>query len=288
MSGPFCFNFHEQLLPYLRAESAKRLSERGVRQNRIAEHLGVSQAMVSKYLRSNPRPPTGASVATLQTLVDRSVTTVLEEEQKGRLPAWCPICPSVWPAMNLGFDECLRGEGPRSPDDSQRVLENLHGAAQRLRSRDFLRLAPEVNINIAMATPEARDSRSVAAFPGRIVEVHGELRPVSEPEFGASQHLSDVLLKVRRFLPEVRAVACFRDHEETRRALKAAGLTVRFLKRVRADLVVALPKRQPVDALIDPGAFGIEPITYFLGESAIEAVEKAERVLKQLAPSTKK
>lgn len=287
-----CFNLQERLLPYLRAETARRLSEHGLRQQRIAEHLGVSQAMVSKYLRTSVAAPTGAPAATLQTLVDRAAETVLEEEGKGRLPAWCPLCPQLWgrpitaAAPGADLQECLRGERPPAHDESLHVLQNVTAAGDRLRRLGFGRLAPQVNVNVAMALPDAHDPRGVAAFPGRLVEVAGEVRPVSEPGFGASNHLSQILLRVGKTHPAMRAVMCLRDGDDVRRALRAAGLRFRILRRSRRELVVSLPRQESHDALIDPGDFGIEPITYLLGETALDVVDKGERLLRSLPRSS--
>lgn len=287
MGGLGCFNLQERLLPYLRAQTARRLADRGLRQTRIAEHLGVSQAMVSKYLRSSVRPPAPASAAALEGLLDDAVGAVLEEESKGRVSAWCPLCPRLGSAAAMaegraGLERCLRGDDAPASDDSRFVLDNLREAAARIRGRGFARLAPEVNINLAMALADARDARGVAAFPGRLVEIRGDVRAVAEPQFGASKHLSSVLLRVRRTRPSVRAVVCLRDDEAVRRALKALGLRVRVLARQRRELVVALPRGDESDALLDPGAFGIEPITYLLGESAVAVVERAERLARRL------
>ena len=37
------------------------------------------------------------------------------------------------------------------------------------------------------------------AFPGRLTPVGGKARPLSSPKFGASSHLSDLLLNLRKF-----------------------------------------------------------------------------------------
>lgn len=276
-------------MPHIRAQTARRLSSQGLRQARIAEHLGVSQAMVSKYLRAVPKAPAGLAPALLQGVVDRAVASAVEQEKSGRLPAWCPLCPelALRTASEGLVDECLRGETPPSRDEAAAVLRNLREAAERLRGGPFARLAPEVGVNIAMSTTEARDPRGVAAVPGRFAAVRGRLQPAGEPEFGASQHLSDVLLRARREAPAVRAILCIKADDRLRKAMDSAGLRSRVLRRQRGELVVDVaPSRLP-DALIDPGAFGIEPITYLLGSTALDVVEKAERITRHLQTKAK-
>lgn len=284
-----CFNLQERLLPALRAETARRLNEKGLRQARIAEHLGVSQAMVSKYLRHAPRPPEGTPATLFKSWVEEAVRRSLQAEQKGVLPPWCPLCTQFEGGNGVSqaaeLQECLRGDRLPKAEAGLGVLENLRQAERRMHGADFAKLAPEVRINLAMATPDARDARGVGAFPGRLVNLKGEIRSVSEPEFGASNHLADVLLRVRRQQPAVAAILCVRDDDRVRRALREAGLRYRLLKRQRSELVISVHAQERPDALIDPGAFGIEPVTYVLGETALEAVDKAQRLLAHL-PST--
>lgn len=291
MTGPLiaCYNFQERLLPALRAEVARRLAQKGMRQGRIAAHLSVSQAMVSKYLRKAARPPDGFPQSVLHALVSAAVEETLAAERRGVLPAWCSLCHRLAPPANgtgppgaLSLQECLRGEHLPVKEEADRVIESLVQAQKRMQGPDFLRLAPEVRINVAMALPDARDARGVAAFPGRLVDLKGELRAVSEPEFGASNHLAELLIRIRKSHPELRAILCLRDDETMRRALRAAGLRFRLLRRVRNELLVSLGRQEDVDALVDPGAFGFEPILYLLGDSAVTTAEKAQKILLHL------
>lgn len=284
MFGTPCFNLQERLVPHVRAETARRLAQQGLRQNRIAEHLGVSQAMVSKYVKSKIPAPKGVPAPFVARLVDDSVTRVLEDEQKGTVAAWCPVCPQFSaPASKPGpLEECLRGPETASKDETQAVLANLVQAAADLRSKRFADLAPQVQVNIAMCVPDARDARGVAAFPGRLVEVRNELRSVADPEFGASSHLSRLLLDVRGRRPNVRAILCIRYGADIERAFERARLVAVPLRRKGTDLHT--PPRLPaaVDAFVDPGDFGIEPITYMLGETALDAVKKTDQLLEHL------
>lgn len=265
------------------------MAREGLSQARIAEHLGVSQAMVSRYLRMRGKPPPGSSADAFRAIIDRSVASVLEEEARGRLPPWCPLCVETGPrgpdASLAGPEECLRGAMPSGKDESRMVLENLRTAAARVERGAFAPLAPEVYINLAMSVPDARDRRGVAALPGRLVEVRGRVRAVSEPEFGVSGHLSDLLLDVQRTHPVLRAVMCLRDSKEIRSAMRAAGLAALVLRRRNGALVAKPPKSARFDVLVDPGDFGVEPITYVFGTTALETVEKAERLLAKLPPS---
>lgn len=284
-----CFNAVNRLMPVLRAESARRLLAAGLRQERVAEHLGVSQAMVSKYTRAAPAADRLAAPALVKTLVEATVKAALEDEAAGRVSAWCRLClslsrtgiatrPRAWP----GLTECARGEGAPSQSESQDVLAALAHAETRIRRLPFGRLLPQVRSNLAMALPAARTSRDVAAFPGRFIEVRGQVRAATAAEYGASSHLADMMLRVRRTHPELRAILNLCSDEESRRAARAAGLRLRSLRRVHGELVVTVPPGERVDALLDPGAFGIEPALYLVAEDAASVVAKVERILPHL------
>ncbi|MBI2076962.1 MAG: hypothetical protein HYT80_01130 [Euryarchaeota archaeon] len=289
-AAPACFNAISRAMPLLRAETARRLVREGLHQERIAEHLGVSQAMVSKYLRRPPRGETVLSPKMVEELVDASVRVALAEESRGRVPAWCPLCTSLCDAglscslkRASGLTECLRQDEPRAQNRAEAVLASLAEAEQRIRRMPFRHLMPEVRANLAMALPDARDSRDVAAFPGRFVQIRHEVKAASPPELGSSSHLAQVLLKIRRHQPEQAAILNTRFGDDVRRAARAAGLRLQVLKRTRADLSVRVPKAPPADAVVDPGAFGIEPALYVLGQTAIDVVGKAGRILDHLS-----
>jgi predicted fused transcriptional regulator/phosphomethylpyrimidine kinase/predicted transcriptional regulator len=275
-------------MPALRAETARRLVREGIQQDRIAEHLGVSQAMVSKYLRKAPRDGV-ASPALVTELVDASVRVALDDESKGRISPWCPVCVSLSgrgfaraTTPLPGLSECLRHDAPSEEGGSGQVLANLTEAEARLRRLRFAPLMPQVRSNLALALPNAKNTRDVASFPGRLLEIRGEVHAAAAPEFGSSSHLAHLLLRVRRSQSTARAILNVRYDDLVRRAVRAAGLRLHVLQRVRGELVVALPATPPIDAVADPGAFGVEPALYLLGENAVDVVQKAGRLLVQL------
>jgi hydroxymethylpyrimidine/phosphomethylpyrimidine kinase len=63
-------------------------------------------------------------------------------------------------------------------------------------------LIPEVSSNLGYALPQAEGIEDVAAFPGRIVRFKDSVATYGDPEFGASQHIANIILTVMRFNPE--------------------------------------------------------------------------------------
>ena len=56
---------------------------------------------------------------------------------------------------------------------------------------------PAVGMNIATCLPDAEAVGEVAAYPGRMTLVDGVLRRHETPEFGASNHLANMLLQAK-------------------------------------------------------------------------------------------
>lgn len=284
-----CFNLQERLVPYLRALTARQLSDQGLRQERIAEHLGVSQAMVSKYLRKPPRPAPGVPEPTVQRLVDEAVAEAMRQEERGAIGAYCPACTSL---ANNGFcvaktpveevAQCLRHNRPAGRREQEAVLQVLRNAEAWIRREGLAALMPAVRMNLAMGLKETRDARDVAAFPGRLVELKGKVSSVRGPEFGSSSHLADLLVKLQKRRPAVRAILNVRWAADVADAARAAGLRIHELKRQGADLVASIPETGEIDGLVDPGGFGIEPNLYLIGPDAERVVERATALRQHL------
>lgn len=288
-----CFNLQERIVPYLRALTARQLAERGLRQERIAEHLGVSQAMVSKYLRKPPRPAPGVPEPTVDRLVDDAVAEAMRQEDRGAIGAYCPACTSL---SNNGFcvaqtpieevEQCLRHDRPAPRREQEAVLQRLRNAEARIRRANLKPLMPAVRMNLAMGLKTSRDARDVAAFPGRLVELKGKVNAVHAPEFGSSSHLADLLVKAQKRRPSVRAILNVRWDHAVADAADAAGLTLHELKRQGPELVVAFPESDALDGIVDPGGFGIEPILYLIGPDAEDVVERAVSLRRHLEDTT--
>ena len=80
------------------------------------------------------------------------------------------------------------------------VLGNVTRALGLLEdSPDFIRLMPEVRVNIVCAMPDAKSPEDVAAVDGRITAAGGVIRAAGLPRFGASDHMARLLMEVRKY-----------------------------------------------------------------------------------------
>jgi len=105
-----------------------------------------------------------------------------------------------------------RGAGPVNPYAPfarelarPEVLTALQTAAARLEKEGIEALIPEVMSNLGYATPYPEGPQDVAAFPGRLrLGPQGLLTP-SPPAFGASRHISAVILTAMATHPDLRS-----------------------------------------------------------------------------------
>jgi len=201
--------------------------------------------------------------------------------------------------------EMGRGHAPLNPMASlyneaerYRVLRNVGEAARLLEGHPGVaKLAPEVQINLGMALPYARDHRDVAAIRGRIVKMDGGVKASGCPEFGASRHVARTIVTAMKFDPEKRAGMNIRYSEEILRIAREIGLSISFYDRRReppevkeqegkttiwgVEEAVKRLGRLP-DVIYHLGDVGKEPMILLLGRTAVEVAERAIEIARRL------
>ena len=193
-----------------------------------------------------------------------------------------------------------RGVNPVNPlgvtlEEKERylVLRNLKDAVLLIEeSPDFSKLIPEVGCNIGMAIPGAESHEEVAAVEGRIVKYRIRAVPVGGVEFGASKHVSSIILSALRQNPEIRAAINVKYSEKVLAACREMKLGISSFDRAEEPenasamdwgTAEAIKKYGSVPKVIyDEGGTGKEPMIRLLGTNAIEvaklAVELAEKL----------
>ena len=292
----------DRLLPTVRAMLAARLSDRGLTQEEIAAHLGVTQAAVSKYVggesagddRFREDPQTVATV-------DRIADGLADGSMDGydalaellslirRLEDRGPICELHEEAMpelaGLGCDLCVRGSDTdvRSERDT---LATVRKAARTLAGTpDVAAYVPNVGTNVGMALPDATDATDVAAIPGRIYVMGGRVEVPANPEFGASKNVSTAVLAAVAVDPTVRGAVNVATDDALLAAARELGADPLEFDpdyearaahlRDRFDAEGGVPR-----VAYHRGAFGIEPITYVFGTTALEAVRFLQELVR--------
>jgi len=175
--------------------------------------------------------------------------------------------------------------------EKHRVLEDVSKAAKIIEDHpEFLLYMAEVGIQIAMALPYASGKQHVAAVEGRVVKFGERAKAVGCVKFGVSDHVARIILTAMKYDPSKRAALNLRYDQGLVEAFKKLRRAVSSFDRrleppdVKAkeggtlawgmEEAIKAVGRVP-DIVYDLGEVGKEPMIRVLGNSAIDAVEKA-------------
>ncbi len=193
-----------------------------------------------------------------------------------------------------------KGQGPVNPfipatadAERYRIIHKLKKAFRLLQEKGVGDLFPEVQSNLGYALWGARGSEEVAAFPGRFIRIGRSVAKISDPEFGASQHIAKIILTVLRYDSAMRSAMNIRFSEEILSNARKTGLSVGHFSRKDepasvkrregsslswgVDQVLKKSKKIP-DMIYDRGGVGKEPMVRVLGHDPEEVVEKVIRM----------
>lgn len=301
----------EVYLPSMRHLVAADLRSRGLSQVRIASMLGVTQASVSLYLSSDPEKPYAqlSRLSISRSQAKRDAALLADEAGRGPVNgvrtlnrlwtgllgsgAACAAHREMSPLL-ADCDFCIREYGGKQGALADAVSEVAEAAKLLEGSSEFIKVMPEVSVNIACAVPGATTPGEVVAIPGRIVKVKDRARAMLPPEAGASAHMSRVLLLAMSRRPGLRACINLRyDHKIgailRKRGIKAVAIGD-YVVAGEDSTAEALGRKlettsQRFDAVIDEGAAGIEPNLYLFAKGAREAAELALRLARDYSAS---
>jgi hydroxymethylpyrimidine/phosphomethylpyrimidine kinase len=189
-----------------------------------------------------------------------------------------------------------KGAGPTNPSayvlremERYRVIQELKKAVDVLKEEKVGYLIPEVSSNLGYALPNAEGIEDIAAFPGRIIRFKDSVATLSDPEFGASQHIANIILTVMKFDPEYCSAMNIRYSKENVARLREKGFLVgHFDRRVEPKRVkqregsslewgvgeVLRKLRRVPDFIYDQGDVGKEPMIRVLGRNPLDIVHK--------------
>ncbi|PSP62911.1 transcriptional regulator [Halobacteriales archaeon QH_8_64_26] len=246
----------DRFVPTARAMLAAELDARGLSQQAIASHLGVSQPAVSNYVGGDvalePRfSEDPRMVATIEAIAEGFATGEMDgyealselvglvEEFENRGPI-CAVHEEAMPALEgLGCDICVRG-----PDEAKVAERNVLESVRRA-------------------------ARLFASSEGTVAFV---------PNVG-SEHVSSTVLAANAADPEIRGAINVATDDRLLDAARERGIEPMEFDADYEDrekrLRESFADRGVPRVLYHRGAFAIEPITYVLGASATDAVELA-------------
>jgi predicted fused transcriptional regulator/phosphomethylpyrimidine kinase/predicted transcriptional regulator len=287
----------ERFLPTVRAMLAVELDDRGLTQEDVAGHLGVSQAAVSQYVSGDPPLEDRFAddqrlQATVEAIADgfadgsmdgyealgELLAVVREFEDRGPI---CAVHEEEMPALQgLGCDLCVRGTD-ETISAERAALTAVRRASRRLANVPGIAAhVPNVGTNVGTAIPGAGDETDVAAVPGRLQTVGSRVIVPADPEFGASKRVAETILAAMTVDADLRGalnlstsdalLGAAREHDHDPLQFEAGyedrsdRLRGRFEDRGEVPRVV-----------YHEGTFGIPPVAYVFGETATEAVDRA-------------
>jgi hydroxymethylpyrimidine/phosphomethylpyrimidine kinase len=175
-----------------------------------------------------------------------------------------------------------------------RVIQELKKAIDVLKEEKMGYLIPEVSSNLGYALPNVEGIEDVAAFPGRIIRYKDSVATLSDPEFGASQHIANIILTVMKFDPEYCSAMNIRYSKENIDQIKRRGLLIgHFDRRFEPKRVkqkegsslewgvgeVLRKMRRVPDFIYDGGDVGKEPMIRVLGRNPMEVIQKILKAL---------
>lgn len=202
-------------------------------------------------------------------------------------------------AIRAGLD-IGAGHGPTNPFvwilrqmERPVVLTALEQACERLTRDPLGWLVPEVRSNLGYALQGAYATEHVAAFPGRLTEITGQIVAIRRPEFGASRHIASVILTAMHHRSELRSAMNIRYTPAILDACRRSGLVTTAFNRAEEPTDSkqregstlewgtnqALSGRADTPDLIwDEGDIGKEPMIRLLGKTPQEVVDKLRQI----------
>ncbi|MGQ9721384.1 MAG: bifunctional hydroxymethylpyrimidine kinase/phosphomethylpyrimidine kinase [Candidatus Jordarchaeum sp.] len=178
-----------------------------------------------------------------------------------------------------------------------RVLKDLDEAVKRIETADYFgEFIPEVRTNIGMAIPTAKSVDDVAAVDGRIMNHHGQAKPLGAIRFGTSSHIARTILTIMEHDPSIRAAINIKYSEEIIKACMELDLIVSTFDRTEEPEEVKKQEGRSLpwginraitsigkvpDIIFDRGGIGKEAMIRIFAHTAKEAVEKTIRIIQK-------
>jgi predicted fused transcriptional regulator/phosphomethylpyrimidine kinase/predicted transcriptional regulator len=295
-------------LPSMRVLVSKKLHMDGMPQSKISKLLGVTQASVSHYVRGDP----ASAYASLSRLsihkedADRYSSLLAEDSKRNPVYAtatlasiWnnllgrgllCAAHRDLYPSL-AGCEVCIK-TFETEPDERTKQLDLVMRAVSIIQdSPSFVKIMPEVSVNLAYAPGQGRTIGDVIGIPGRIVRVRNSARAMFNPEFGGSNHLARMVLLVKSLNSGLSVAINLRYDSKMRAIARKMGISiVEFGETYPKDLVDPIvealrlrlrARHSSFDAAADVGGRGLEPNLYLFGKDPVEVARVAVTISRQ-------
>jgi predicted fused transcriptional regulator/phosphomethylpyrimidine kinase/predicted transcriptional regulator len=276
---------------------SQKLAEHGFVQIEIAKILGVSQPVVSSYLKApksssfpvTSKPAFNELVSNLVLRIKSEPTSSLDlmeiicqECQQFRTAG--PLCDVHRKKTSLNFPPDCNICFP-SPEQTEvfnqrlQITKELFEAAKVLvdSGEKFGELIPEIGCQFVSLPEDNQTEADVAGFPGRIVKVKEKGKIVSSPEFRHGSTLAQILIYFRTHGSTHGAVISIRNTEEILETVMSEKFTIKTNEADRDwnKVLENIPKDdfKKIDGIADAGGVGFEAILYLFGKNPTEIAE---------------
>ena len=177
-----------------------------------------------------------------------------------------------------------------------KVMEELANAVDQLINiKNFEKLIPETQSNIAYAIPYAKNITDVAGVNGRIVKVGVRSVPTSGIKFGASRHVASSILEYMKINQLVRSALNIKNDKKIldkcnrlfrvthyERELEPKTIKNKEGKSISWGVSRALSKNPDADIIYHTGDMGKEPMIIIFGQNPQEVVDKVKKILNNM------
>jgi hydroxymethylpyrimidine kinase / phosphomethylpyrimidine kinase / thiamine-phosphate diphosphorylase len=177
-----------------------------------------------------------------------------------------------------------------------KVMEELAYAVDQLTNiKNFEKLIPETQSNIAYAIPNAKKIEDVAGVNGRIVKAGDRSVPTSGIKFGASRHVASSILEYMKINQLVRSALNIKNDKKIldkcnrlfrvthyERELEPKTIKSKEGKSISWGVSRALSKNPDVDIIYHTGDMGKEPMIIIFGQNPQEVVDKVKKILNNM------
>lgn len=281
----------------LRRALAQELASLGYVQIEIAKILGVSQPVISSYLKDPKISSTSiTSRPAFEELVSGLVMRIKSESTSpiDLMEIICQDCQQFRTAgplcdvhrkktsMNFPPDCNICFPSPELTEVFNQKLQTtreLFDAAQQLVStgEKFGQLIPEIGCQFVSLAENGRNSADIAGFPGRIIKVKGKGRIVASPEFQQGPTLAQILIHFKKHGSSSRSVISLRNTKKIQETIMSGKIIVET-KEADKDWdktldILSSEAIKDIDVIADAGGVGFEAILYLFGKTPSEIVE---------------
>ncbi|MEM3341384.1 MAG: thiamine-phosphate synthase family protein [Thermoplasmata archaeon] len=284
-----------EVIPAIRAEIARTLNSKGISQHEIASRLGITQAMVSKYFS---KPPVNPDLPYKEWAKEIEAAMRDEDPVISSTKQLCALCISyrekgcMCKAHSSSFSSqefagctlCMNIRTDSKSKERIEIIQEMERAVALLSEADISVLFPQVRMNMVYCTSEAQSKNDVAGFPGRLTLVGTNIVYYKPPEFGASNHLSNILLRIRESSPNIRAAVNLRGGKVVSNLLELAGFSLPILTNTAFEKLFygrkAAGKELSKGFMVEEDV-GIEGALYLFGNSPVSLGMDILKILEQ-------